>query len=230
MQELSLWESHSCSAIWFHVRLCEGQRMLKGVCKAGGGEGLAPASWFAVPDYHLAAGLNPSIQPVPVVIDSSSQLYSAHPQSASWWPFRDVSSASQHPAPGSAHRDFLWASDAPMPVGKCPSLEVWIPALPTLFQTFRFWKLTILPFVPPALMMLTTSLRYSLTFVSPFASMSFQYLVTNSYHYIFCLIPTISTGYLATGQTGAQGHHNVWLRTQILELSWHVFKPGFAIH
>lgn len=52
MLELSLWESHSCSANWFHVRLCEGQGMLEGVCKAGGGGGtcscqLICCSWLS---------------------------------------------------------------------------------------------------------------------------------------------------------------------------------------
>lgn len=147
--------------------LCQGQGMLEGVCKARG-EGrtcscqLICCSWLSPSN-----SLHPSTQLVPVVTDSSPPLCSAHPQSASWWAFRDVSSASQHPAPGSVHTGLPVSSRCNNASGTMPFLRGWVPALPTLFQMSRLWKLTILPFIPPALRMLPTSWRYSVLLSYP---------------------------------------------------------------
>lgn len=99
--ELSLHEAHLCSASWFHARLRHGQGVLEGVCKAGDvGKGLAPASWFAVPDCHLTTGLCPSTWLVPGVTTSGPQLCSVHPQRASRCPFTGLRPPAQHPVRG----------------------------------------------------------------------------------------------------------------------------------
>lgn len=148
----------------------KGKGCWKESARLGEGEGLASASWFAVPDYHLATGLHP-------VSPSSDWLQFPALLCTSiiclMMTLQRCQLSQSAPATGSV----LWAPDSPMPVEQHPSLEIRVPALPTFFQMSRFWKLTILPFVPPALKMLTTSCCYFLSnFHVPFCLYVFPVL------------------------------------------------------